>query len=147
VTRRARFGVTLGGVTAGLGSATARTTVNGEAQYLDACVAETQVWLGDELTAYVAGADSPGELAEWVLAADAAAANGAANGAAHRLRTVAEVIELFDAAGQGTGARAWLREVSAQTREHGPAQLIRNARTEQELDDVRHAAARFLRHG
>jgi hypothetical protein len=129
-------------VTAGLGSATARTAVNGEeAQYLDACVAETQVWLGDELTAYIAGVDSPGQLTEWILAADAPPTSAAAQ----RLRTAAEVIELFDAAGHGTGARAWLREVSTQTREQGPAQLIRNARTEQELADVRQAAARFLR--
>lgn len=143
-------------MTAGLGSATRRTPLTvGEARYLDACAAEAQLWLGEELTAYLAGANSPAELASWMTPADGAAADGeapdgaaasgaAASGAAHRLRVATEVVELFDAAGHGSDARAWLREVAAGPPRRGPAQQIRDARTEQELDEVRRAAARYL---
>jgi hypothetical protein len=112
-----------------------------EAQYLDACVAEAKLWLGAELTAYLAGAASPTDLDDWVTGVDAPPASAAAA----RLRTATEVIELFDAAGCGTEARAWLREVSVETGGHGPAQLIRTARTERELDEVRRAAVTHLK--
>ncbi|HEU4423398.1 MAG TPA: hypothetical protein VFR67_12780 [Pilimelia sp.] len=138
--RRSRS--TLEGVATSLGRVSPHTVTDGEeAQYLDACVGEAQEWLGTELTAYIAGAGVPADLADWVLTADAPPASGAAR----RLRTATEVIELFDAAGQGTLAQAWLREVSGHTAGRGPAEMIRHARTEQELDEVREAAARYLR--
>jgi hypothetical protein len=138
--RRSRS--TLEGVATSLGRAIPHTAADGEeAQYLDACVAEAQEWLGKELTAYIAGAGVPADLADWILAADVPPASGAAQ----RLRTATEVIELFDAASQGTLAQAWLREVSGHTGGRGPAEMIRHARTEQELEEVREAAARYLR--
>jgi hypothetical protein len=112
-----------------------------EAQYLDACVAEVEAWLGAELTAYLAGAESPAELSRWLSDASASVPGGAGR----RLQTVSEVVEIFAAAGQGTRARAWLREVSRATAGRSPADLVRHARTERLLDQVREAAERHLR--
>jgi hypothetical protein len=134
-------------MSAGSGSATRHTALAaGEARYLEACAAEAQLWLGEELTAYLAGASSPAELASWTSANGGPAGDGAAaaSAAAHRLRVATEVVELFDAAGHGSDARAWLREVAAGPPRRGPAQQIRDARTEQDLHDVRTAAARHL---
>ena len=114
-----------------------------EAQYLGACVAEVEEWLGAELTAYLTGADSPAELSRWL--------DGSANGtgsapaaAGRRLLAATEVVETFAAAGQGTRARAWLREVSPLTEGRSPASLVRHARTEDLLDQVRAAAAKCV---
>jgi hypothetical protein len=60
------------------------------------------------------------------------------------LQTASEVVETFAAAGRGTGARAWLREVSPQTGGRSPAHLVRYARTGRLLDQVREAAARYV---
>jgi hypothetical protein len=111
-----------------------------EAQYLDACIAEVEAWLGIELTAYLAGAESPTELAGWI--SDNAVAPASAAG--RRLRTASEVVEVFAAAGQGTRVRGWLREVSPQTGGRSPADLVRHARAERLLDQVREAAERHL---
>jgi hypothetical protein len=110
-----------------------------EAQYLDACVAEVEAWLGSELTAYLAGAESPTELASWI--SDEV---GPASAAGRRLRTASEVVEVFAAAGQGTQVRGWLREVSPETGGRSPADLVRHARNERLLDEVRDAAERHL---
>jgi len=139
--RARRSGARLAGVATGLDRFTRHTVDGDEAQYLDACVAQVQEWLGTELTAYVAGANTPADLADWVMAADAPPASGAAR----RLRAAAEVVELFGDASRGTYAQAWLREVSGQTGGRGPAEMIRNARTEQDLDAVLEAAARYVR--
>jgi len=136
--RPAASGLRLGGVTR-IGAGARVLGDAGEAQYLDACVAEAQLWLGAELTAYLAGAASPAELAQWV-----GGVNGpVASTAAQRLRVTTEVIELFEAAGCGTAARAWLRE-APDGGGRGPAQLIRQARTDRELDEVRRAALRHV---
>jgi hypothetical protein len=111
-----------------------------EAQYLDACVADVEAWLGTELTAYLTGADSPAELTRWRAGADGAAPAAAGR----RLQTASEVVETFAAAGVGTRARAWLREVSSLTGGRSPAHLVRHARTERLLDQVREAAQRYV---
>jgi hypothetical protein len=113
-----------------------------EAQYLGACVADVETWLGAELTAYLTGADSPAELCRWVSGSDGRVGPPAAAG--RRLQTASEVVEAFAAAGRGTVARAWLREVSSLTGGRSPAHLVRHARTEQLLDQVREAAARYV---
>jgi hypothetical protein len=126
-----------------------------EAQYLDACVADVREWLGGELTAYLTGADSPAELSRWLSGRDAAGPTGTAlahsaltdaalGGAGRRLQTASEVVEIFAAAGQGTRARAWLREVSPLTGGRSPADLVRHARTDRLLDQVREAAERHV---
>jgi hypothetical protein len=53
-------------------------------------------------------------------------------------------VEVFAAAGQGTRVRGWLREVSPQTGGRSPADLVRHARAERLLDQVREAAERHL---
>jgi hypothetical protein len=111
-----------------------------EAQYLDACVADVQEWLGAELTAYLTGADSPAELVGWLSGRE----GGTPAAAGRRLQTASEVVETFAAAGQGTLARAWLREVSPLTGGRSPAHLVRHARTERLLDQVREAAERHV---
>ncbi len=158
-------GVTLPGVATWRGSATwsraadlndvlrlERATVRGgygagagaaEAQYLGACVADVEGWLGPELTAYLTGADNPAELSRWVSGSDGRVGSAPA-AAGRRLQTASEVVETFAAAGRGTGARAWLREVSPLTGGRSPAHLVRHARTEQLLDQVREAAARYV---
>jgi len=114
-----------------------------EAQYLGACVADVEGWLGPELTAYLTGAASPAELSRWVSGSDGRVGSAPA-AAGRRLQTASEVVETFAAAGRGTGARAWLREVSPLTGGRSPAHLVRHARTEQLLDQVREAAARYV---
>jgi hypothetical protein len=117
-------------------------TANGdEAKYLDACIAGVEGWLGRELTAYLAGAESPAELESWLSDSKAAPASAAAR----RLRTASEVVEAFAAAGQGTHAQGWLREVSTLTEGRSPAELVRHAPTEAGLEQIRHAAERHLR--
>lgn len=110
-----------------------------EAQYLDACVAEVEGWLGPELTAYLAGAESPADLSGWI----SDPARGPASAAGRRLRTATEVVEIFAAEGQGTKARGWFREVSPRTGGRSPADLVRHARDEALLDDVREAARKI----
>lgn len=112
-----------------------------EAQYLDACVADVQAWLGPELTAYLAGAESPAELGRWT----SDSADVQASAAGRRLQAASDVVDAFSAAGQGTRAQSWLREVSPRTAGHSPAYLVRHATTGHVLEQIIAAAERHLR--
>jgi hypothetical protein len=130
-----RFGGRLGGREARYGEVPTE---------LAASVADVEAWLGTELTAYLTGADSPAGLSGW-LSGPAELTEPARVAAGHRLQTARRVVEAFVDRGQGTGARAWLREVSAMTSGRSPAQLIRYARTDHLLNQVRDAAVRYAR--
>jgi len=101
-------------------------------------VAYTQEWLGAPLTTYVAGADAPAQLDEWL----AEPASPHAADAELRLRTAAAVIDTFNEAGEPAAAKAWLREPSAETVQRSPASLLRHTRNERLLGQIRAAAHR-----
>ncbi len=103
-------------------------------------MAECSATLGIELTAYLAGASSPAQLHEWSRGRGCPP-----TGAAERLRSAMDVVNLFAAVGRGGVARSWLREVSAQFGGQSPAQFIRWAADKSVLDEVRTAAARLGR--
>lgn len=108
---------------------------------LGAALEEAAEWLGAPLATYVSGAGGPTELAGWV---EAGVADTPGREALARLQTAAEVVEIFGSAGQPTAARAWLREPSPGTVGRSPAQLLRHARHERLLHQIRDAAHRHV---
>jgi hypothetical protein len=79
--------------------------------------------LGRDLTAYMAGADSPRELDQWARDGDAPLRRSALE----RLRTAFRVIEVFAAVNRASWAAAWLCDPRATRIGASPAQLIRDA--------------------
>ncbi|GGK27898.1 hypothetical protein GCM10010124_20580 [Pilimelia terevasa] len=106
---------------------------------LGTALAETSEWLGTPLATYVSGAAGTAELSGWIESGPAVAAS---KEALARLQTAVEVIDIFAAVNRPTDAKAWLREVSTETVGRSPAQLLRYARHERLLGQIRHAATR-----
>jgi hypothetical protein len=98
--------------------------------------------IGEELSAYLAGAGNPAQLKRWAHARDGI--DRAPSYADRRIALVRNIAELFTSANLATGLRAWLREVDPSLDHFSPAQRIRQATDEFALDEVRAAAARFL---
>ncbi len=97
-------------------------------------VAYLEPLLGTPLTAYVAGAQTAGEVARWRA--------GAAPPGAGRLRlgTTYRIARLFESANVASRLRAWLREVDPDAWHLCPAERIRQADDPFELADVEAAA-------
>jgi len=74
--------------------------------------------LGAELTAYVAGAATVGELESWFTAGRRPAPQ-----VRRRLAAAAELVGVFEAANQSALAAGWLREVDPAG--HVPARVLR----------------------
>lgn len=85
--------------------------------------ADVGTLLGRDLTAYVAGADSPRELDRWTRDGDGPIRRSALE----RLRTTFRVIEVFAAVNRASLAAAWLCDPRATRAGASPAQLIRDA--------------------
>jgi hypothetical protein len=98
--------------------------------------------LGEDLTAYVAGADSIGQLDTWVASRDV----GVRQRVLRRMLAAGDVIRIFSADNLLGFARPWLREVGPGGRP-APARLLRGqADDHHAVKDVLNAAAEWVDH-
>jgi hypothetical protein len=96
--------------------------------------------LGEELTAYLAGADSVAELGGWIAGRDEPSRRLATS----RLATAVEVIRVFAGANLVSYARHWVREVRC-AGQGPPARAIRQARDgDRAVKEVVQAAAGWV---
>lgn len=96
--------------------------------------------LGDDLTAYVAGADSIGQLDTWVTSRDITVRQRVLR----RMVATGDVIRIFSADNLLSFARPWLREVGP-AGQPAPARLLRrHADDHHAVRDVLHAATKWV---
>jgi len=105
---------------------------------IDEQVAFLEPLLGTALTAYVAGADEPRDVARWH------AGSGLSDAGRRRLETAYRIALLFELANATGRMRAWLREVDPDSWQPCPAQRIRHADDQFELGGVEAAAGDYL---
>jgi hypothetical protein len=98
--------------------------------------------LGEDLTAYVAGADSIGQLDTWVLSRDASVRQRVLR----RVLAAGDVIRIFSADNLLSFARPWLREIGPGG-QPAPARLLRrHADDHHAVKDVLNAATDWVDH-
>src|SRR2546430_156423 len=102
--------------------------------------------LGEDLTAYVAGADSIGQLDTWVVSRDVSVRQRVLR----RMLAAGDVIRIFSADNLLSYARPWLREIGPGG-QPAPARLLRrHADDHHAVKDVLNAATDWVdrrRHG
>jgi hypothetical protein len=96
--------------------------------------------LGDDLTAYVAGADSIGQLDIWVSSRDVTVRQRVLR----RLIAAGDVIRIFSADNLLSFARPWLREVGP-AGQPAPARLLRrHGEDHRAVKHVLHSATQWV---
>jgi hypothetical protein len=102
--------------------------------------------LGEDLTAYVAGADSIGQLDTWVISRDATVRQRVLR----RMLAAGDVIQIFSADNLLSFARPWLREIGPGGQPAPARQLRGHADDNHAVKDVLNAATDWVgrrRHG
>jgi hypothetical protein len=114
-------------------------TVTRRATDLGAAAGECVPLLGEDMTAYLAGANSVAQFEGWL----AGIAEPAARTAPLRLSAVLQVLRIFAAENLSSYAKEWLRNVGANGT--APARTIREAIADDHaVKDVFHAAAVWI---
>ena len=98
------------------------------------------VVLGDDLTAYVAGADSTTQLGTWVSSHDATVRQRVLR----RLLAAGDIVRIFSADNLLSFVRPWLREIGP-AGQPAPARLLRrHGEDHRAVKDVLHSATEFV---
>ena len=98
--------------------------------------------LGEDLTAYMAGADSIGQLDVWVSGRDPSVRQRVLR----RMLAAGDVIRIFSADNMLSFARPWLREIGPGGRPAPARQLRRDADDHHAVKDVLNAATEWVDH-
>jgi hypothetical protein len=114
-------------------------TATGSATELGEAAGECVPVLGEDMTAYLAGADSVAQFESWL----AGIPEPAAHTAPLRLSAVLQVLRIFAADNLSSYAKEWLRNVGASGA--APARTIREAAGDDHaVKDVFHAATAWI---
>ena len=113
-----------------------RTTTRDRHTTLRSCTVGCIGVVGPDLTAFLAGAESPDQLAEW-------ADTDAEPAATARLLAVRQVVEIFATVNRVSLVGPWLTDARAVEGRTSPAEMIRACGDDESLKKIYDAATEF----